>query len=383
MDHWDVKAEVQRHRAAMHARQRRVALLTAQVRQAEADRDQAVAAFVKLGEEHEEARRQASHRSIGRELGVTHRAVGGMVERARTRGGSPPAPAVPLVPVLGAEQARAYVESGALGDLARVIVAYSPGDVLLECGLDPATLIHGPDVDVPTLLLYGTNGTVIGVEECLAGYQGTGPTNSLRLLKKLGVADTVAREVYYHRFIELSPQQVIRASAEGLHDVGGGLQLSADGRHFVVRVRGERPYHKGDWTLRDTVTAWRTEVMDHPDRYPWAAGTRRARVYLDRDAAAPLQEPKSPYWTGAPASYSVIIEQGRLQLWVSAIYPYNFADLISTEQLSVLDAADLRPEGIEPRTWLDRFLPHRRERPDFLIISDDRQDLVHPPEGTQ
>ncbi|MEU7222319.1 hypothetical protein [Streptomyces chrestomyceticus] len=375
MDYTDVKAGIHRHQADMHVRQRRVTLLQRQLREAEADRDRSVASFVAFGEQHEDARYKASRRAIGRQLGVTHPAVNAMVERARTRS-SGPATTTPLVPVLGADEAREYVESGALGDIARVVVSLYPGNILLESGLDPAAFADGMDIDVPHMLIQGADGAAIGVEDCLAGYGGTGPSNTVRLLKELGFPVEIAREVYDYRFVELAPDRVLRC-ADSVHEIGGGLQLSADGRHFIARVYSQRTYlPEGDVTAADAVAAWRSEVMDAPERYPWAAGERRARVYLDRDAAAPLNEEDR-----TTNRYSVVIEQGRLQLWVSAYFPFRFADLLSTEQLQVLDAAGLRPAEIEPRTWLDRFLPHRRERPPYLLISEDGQDLTHTPEG--
>lgn len=358
----------------MHARHRRVRLLERQLGEAEMDRDRSVAAFVQYGRDNPSVRHETSQRAVGRQLGLSHTAVGDMIERADLS----PGPKSPqIVPVLTADRARAYVESGALGDVARVTVAYNPADIVLESGLDPAALVG--DSDVPTMLIHGIDGDVIGVEECLAGYGGTGPSNTHRLLTQLGWADSLAREVFTHRFIELDSERVIRASEDSVHTIGGGLALAPDGHHLIARLRSHRPFTGDGHTIYDSITAWCNEVLDQPDRYPWAAGVRRARVYLDREAAAALQE-EHHVWRGAN-HFSVVIEQGRLQLWVSAIYPYNFADLLSTEQLRVLDAAGLRPEGAEPRTWLDRFLPHRRERPPYLTISDDNEDLAYDPEN--
>ncbi|MFF8618623.1 hypothetical protein [Streptomyces sp. NPDC015350] len=379
MDYREVKAEVRRYQADMHARQRRVTLLHRTLREAEAERDRSVAAFAEFGQQHEGARDAASRRAIGRQLGVTHTAVKGMAERAHTRSQQGPVAATPLVPVLGADEAREYVESGALGDIARVLVAMFPGNILLESGLDPSAFANGTDIDVPHMLIQGTDGAAIGVEDCLAGYGGTGPSNTVRLLKELGFPVDVAREVCDYRFVELAPYRVVRA-ADAVHEIGGALELSSDGQHFISRVYSQRTYlPDGDVTAAGTVAAWCREVMDDPERYPWAAGERRARVYLDRDAAVSLNSGDLHRTTSN--QYSVVIEQGRLQLWVAAYFPYNFADLLSTEQLHALDAASMRPEGIEPRTWLDRFLPRRRERPPFILISEDGQDLTYSPEG--
>ncbi|MFK0294796.1 hypothetical protein ACIQU6_30590 [Streptomyces sp. NPDC090442] len=376
MERSEIAAGLHRHQTDMHARQRRVLLLQRQLRAAEADRDQSVSALAAFGEQHEGARHEASRRAISRQLGVTHTTVNGMVDRAGRR---PAAQAPQVVPVLSADKARAYVESGALGDITRITVAFNPADVLLESGLDPTAFADGTDIDAPNMLIHGTDGAVIGVEECLAGYGGTGPSNTHRLLTQLGWEDTLASQVFAHRFIELDRERVIRASEKGLHTVGGGLELAPGGGHFIVRLRSHRPYVPEGGSMYRTIAAWGNEVMGQPAKYPWAAGARRARVYLDRTAAASLQEPYYA-WRGS-STFSVVIEQGRLQLWCSAVYPYNFADLLSTEQLRVLDAADLYPADTEPRSWLDKFLPRRRERPPYLTISDDGHDLTHDPEG--
>lgn len=377
MEEDSVKSGLYRHQTDVHARHRRVALLKRELRQAEAERDQSVAAMVSFGKNHEAARHEASARAIGRALGVSHTVVNAMVDRADSH---PTAPAPQLVPVVSADKARAYVESGALGEIDRIIVAFNPGDVLLESGLDPSVFADGSDIEAPTLLIRGADGDVLGVSECLAGYGGTGPSNSYRLLTQLGLSKDLANEVFTHRFIEFGRDRVIRATHDGLHSCGGGLELAAGGGHFVARLSHTRSPIRGEWSMYNAITAWTQEVMDRPEAYPWVAGERRARVYLDRDAAAALQEP-SVRWKES-ARFSVVIEQGRLQLWCSAIYPYNFADLLSSEQLRALGAADLYPDGIEPRTWLDRFLPHRRDRPPFLHISDDGQGLTHEPAYT-
>ncbi|MER8226389.1 hypothetical protein ABTZ58_39065 [Streptomyces sp. NPDC094143] len=80
----------------------------------------------------------------------------------------------------------------------------------------------------------------------------------------------------------------------------------------------------------------------------------------------------------------MVNEQGELHLWCSAVYPSDWAELLSREQLDVLAAVDRCPADTEPRGWLDRFLPRRRERPDYIDISaDDTSTLQYEPDNSE
>ncbi|QNS09456.1 hypothetical protein [Streptomyces xanthii] len=363
---------------------RQAQVLKRELQAVERQRDRDVAELDEFAQAHKEARADASRRSLARELGVTHPVITAMIERAKKD--AYPTDSTPLVPVLSAYQATEYVRSGAFGQVTGALVAMSETDILLESGRHPKVFADGTRIAAPNTLLRNAEGELLGVEECLAGYGGTGPSNSLRLLRDLGWDEEVAREVFRHRFVEFDMERgVIRSSPDTLHHCGGNLEFT--GGHLVARLRRGRAWDPYDRTPANDplrLRTWVEEILSQPEKHPWAAGPRVARVYLNRDTAVGLQD-RIRFRPGVRNSpFSVVIEQGELQLWCSAIYPSDWAELLSQEQLDVLAAADMYPAEVEPRGWLDRFLPRRRERPDYIDISTDGTGaLRHEPDGTE
>lgn len=270
------------------------------------------------------------------------------------------------VPVLTTDEAQARIEAGDLGDIQRVQVAFSEADILLESALDPAVFDTGDSISAPTLLIHGTNGKAIGVSQCNAGYPGTGPSNSHRLLKALGFPPELARQVHDYRFIELDRDQVLRTSEDCLHTAGSGIQLSTDKSHFIVRISADTR----------SVTPWVNEILDQPERYPWVHGVRRARVLLDW--RAPTAQAQRSNTGRAAMNTSLVVEQGRLQLWCAVGgFPFRGRELMGRTQLDVLAAVGVYPAGIRPRNWLNRLLPQNARRPAFIDISEDLEGLQY------
>lgn len=379
------KGELNRRMTSVRMSHRQVQTLKRDLQSAERQRDRDVAALDEFAQANEEAKAEASRRTLARELGVTHPVIKTMIERAAKD--TYPVDSTPLVPVLSAYQATQYVKSGAFGHVTGATVAMTETDILLESGRHPKAFADGTRISAPNMLLRNAEGELLGVEECLAGYGGTGPSNSLRLLKELGWTEEVAREVMHYRFIEFDIERgVVRTNEESLHHCGGNLEYT--GGHLVARLRRGRP-----WTPVGRTTpagdplglrTWVDEILNQPENYPWVAGPRVARVYLNRDTATGLQD-RIRYRPGIRNSpFSVVIEQGELQLWCSAIYPSDWAELLSKEQLDVLAAVDMYPADTEPRGWLDKFLPRRRERPNYIDISaDGTSALQYEPDGAE
>ncbi|MGW9436751.1 hypothetical protein [Streptomyces sp. NPDC055607] len=364
---------------------RQVQTLKRELHAAERQRDRDVAELDEFAQAHKEARAEASRRTVARELGVTHPVITSMIERA----GRDPYPVDPtrLVPVFSAYEAAQYVKSGAFGQVTGATVAFTETDILLESGRHPKAFADGTRIAAPNMLLRNGEGELLGVEECLAGYGGTGPSNSVRLLEELGWDKEIARQVMHYRFIEFDKEQgVVRTSEESLHHCGGSLEYT--GGHLVARLRHGRPWAPVGRTTPAGdplgLRTWVSEILNQPEAYPWVAGPRVARVYLNRDTATGLQD-RIRYRPGVRNTpFSVVIEQGELQLWCSAIYPSDWAELLSKEQLDVLAAVDMYPADVEPRSWLDRFLPRRRERPDYIDISaDGTSGLQREPDGSE
>ncbi|WP_371666329.1 hypothetical protein OG306_40435 (plasmid) [Streptomyces sp. NBC_01241] len=379
------KGELSRRLTNVRTSHRQVQTLKRELHAAERQRDRDVAGLDEFAQSHKEAKAEASRRTLARELGVTHPVIKSMIERA----GRDAYPVDPtrLIPVLSASEAARYVKSGAFGHVTGATAAFTETDILLESGRHPKAFADGTRIAAPNMLLRNAEGELLGVEECLAGYGGTGPSNSFRLLQELGWREEVAREVLHYRFIEFDIEQgVVRTSEESLHHCGGSLEYT-DG-HLVARLRRGRPWTPVGRTapVGDPLglRTWVDEILTKPETYPWVAGPRVARVYLNRDTATGLQD-RIRYRPGVRNSpFSVVIEQGELQLWCSAIYPSDWAELLSKEQLDVLAAVDMYPADVEPRGWLDKFLPRRRERPDYIDISADGTSVLqHEPDGSE
>ncbi|WP_152626623.1 hypothetical protein [Streptacidiphilus carbonis] len=375
------------HRAEtrMHTADQRVKALQHELSAAELERDRSVADVDQYAHAATDGRPLTSRREIARRLGVTHPSVRAMVDRAAAA--PAPAPGRPgPIPVMSAWRAQQYVEAGALGDLAGARVAISPLDILLESGLHPAAFADGTQINPPTMLLHGSTGETIGVDNCNAGYGGTGPSASRELLMKLGWTKADAAAVHAYRYVELGiGRGVVRAEAESIHHCG-----TMEYTHGVLTARLRpgpwRNYGPDGRQLREDIMglrAWITEVLDQPDRYPWAAGERVARVYLSRDTAAARREPLGSFTPGQLQSpYSVVIEQGELQIWCAAYYATDWTELLSQEQTEVLSIAGLIPADMPTPGLLDRFLPRRRERPAYIEVSaTGAATLQHEPDG--
>lgn len=214
------KGELSRRLTNVRTSHRQVQTLKRELHAAERQRDRDVAELDEFAQTYKEARAEASRRTLARELGVTHPVITSMIERA----GRDAYPVDPtrLIPVLSAYEAAQYVKSGAYGHVTGATVAFTETDILLESGRHPKAFADGTRISAPNMLLRNEEGELLGVEECLAGYGGTGPSNSFRLLQELGWSEEAAREVLHYRFIEFDIERgVVRANEQGLHHCGG------------------------------------------------------------------------------------------------------------------------------------------------------------------
>ncbi|MFF4924245.1 hypothetical protein ACFY4B_26985 [Kitasatospora sp. NPDC001261] len=373
----------ERAKARMTAAQHRVDALTDELHGAEAHRDRAVAAVDAFAEAAPGEKRLLSRRDIARQIGVTHPAVKGMVDRAREHGpATGPEPAL----VMGPWSAIQYIAAGAFGTVERALVANNEADIVLECGAHPAVWAEGTLLNTPSLVLVSTTGELLGVTNCNAGYGGTGPSASHDLLLQLGWDENAASTVFSHEFVELSLENgVLRTADESLHGgVGGGLESIGGALIARLRTAVPSPLERRPVNREDPINLlpWVRTVLDQPERYPWAAGERVARVYLDREASTGLQD-QSPFTTRGRSVVSIVIEQGDLQLWCPAHHSTSWTRAFSSEQLQVLANAGLDPADLMEAKGglLGRLMP-RPQRPAYVEISrTGGTTLAHEPVG--
>ncbi|MGA5819887.1 hypothetical protein ACPC54_18745 [Kitasatospora sp. NPDC094028] len=374
---------IERARARLTAAQHRVDALTGELHSAEAHRDQAVAHLDTFTQPTPGEKKPISRRDIARQLGVTHPAIKGMVDRAKEHGPvTGPEPALVMSPW----NATQYIAAGAFGTVERALIAHNEADIVLECGAHPAVWAEGTRLNTPSLVLVSTTGELLGVTNCNAGYNGSGPGASHDLLRQLGWDESAAGTVFSHQFVELSLEGgVLRATQESLHGgVGGGLESIGGTLIARLRTATPNPLNPQPVNRQDPISLlpWVKEVLDQPERYPWAAGERVARVYLDRDASTGLQD-QSPYTTRGRSVVSIVIEQGDLQLWCPAHHSTDWTQAFSTEQLQVLANADLDPADLMEAKGglLGRLMP-RPQRPAYVEISRTGSTaLAHEPVG--
>jgi hypothetical protein len=308
-----------------------------------------------------------SRRTVARQLGTSHAQVGVLVDEAQRTRASVPGQ---LVPVIYPWQVADYRDT--FGDPAEVFVASSTLDLLVGSRLHPASFLEETYAAIPHLLLRSRTGGVMGVEDCHCGYGGTGPHNSHGVLRELGVEDADAKLVFDHAYVHLD-------RVTGRHQLARDPYISLEQMEFHagaptgIVTRG--------WFLESPrgapqVPAWKRQsaewvhhVLDAEPRLPWADGERVARCYLTSEAVeeAGLRR-HGLRWE----RFTVIIEQGDAQLWVSAYQPTSFSELLSEEQYELLAIADLYPEKLaarERRSWLQRLLAQYRTRPPYIDIS--------------
>lgn len=129
---------------------------------------------------------------------------------------------------------------------------------------------------------------------------------------------------------------------------------------------------------------WAIDYLDgaeyvHGDALPaWLHGTRRARVFLDRDAA--YEQGFGDRQRGC----TLVIEQGMLQLWVFTYPPRDPTQLLADEAYESLDYSGLFPDDIAKLDARGRFWRHLDhhfgpKRPAYLDISPDDQGLQYAP----
>jgi hypothetical protein len=309
-----------------------------------------------------------SRRTVARQLGTSHAQVGVLVDEAQQARACVPDQ---LVPVIYPWQVADYRDS--FGDPAEVFVASSTLDLLVGSRLHPASFLVGTHTAIPNLLLRSRTGAVMGVEDCQCGYGGTGPHNSHRVLRELGVEDADAKLVFGYAYIHLDRVTGQHQLAKDPYISFEQLELHAGAPTGIV-TRSLFP--KVSRSGVPQVPAWKRQsaewvhhVLDAEPRLPWADGERVARCYLTSEAAeeAGLRR-HGIRWE----RFTMIIEQGDAQLWVPAYQPHGFSELLSEEQYELLAVADLYPEKLAARergNWLQRLLAQYRTRPPYIDIS--------------
>ena len=355
--------------------------------------------------------------TIAQTLGVSTPHVGTLVSRAQE---APAGPFRDQVPVIPFYEGRRYFDD-TTAQLEVLIAGNEPLDVLLESGLDPARFSDGDYLAVPHMLWRTSAGRWIGVDGVNVGYGGTGPGHARELLGSLGFGHQITGLPAQRRFFRVdvdgrpgtgdapegTPKRAPDGMPDGAHEVGvsdGGADGGVDGSSVRISA-GHQDGHRGrdDGTLRnprpvgpvfvvefdrdefrfhssseESLTPYKAWIdrLDAEGLPEWLTGERVARVFTDRQEAfrqgfvgrfRPLGELDR-------LVYVLVIEQGRLQLWLPDYVPLDPTQPVSDEAYEALAYAGLYPDNLGDLAPQTRFVHYWRQflgnpRPAYIDIS--------------
>lgn len=310
------------------------------------------------------------------------------------------------VPFLHGVELQEFVN--ARGGPQRIIASFSDLDAMYMAGLSPETFLDrdfGFGLRLPQMLILTRDGDWVAVHNVTVGYTGTGPSNARRELGGLGIPPDLIDLIVRSRVSDVD----LDHPDQGLHThqwphVPLGPPWPVD--DFFVSVvhvenelftRSARDFHIGppdgqtyggfypSPPTEPPLTSW-LKALDSPTKPEWMSGPRRARVYLDRSLArahgftlATLQPGSNQY-----VVYPVILEQGRLQLWLNIPTSNDPTVLFTPEIYDALDQAgfytgEQRTKDAQSSFW--RWLRSLgTQRPGVVDLND--EPLRHMPKTT-
>ncbi|WP_461666508.1 hypothetical protein [Gordonia sputi] len=307
--------------------------------------------------------------------GVSPSHMSELVARARSEGRSIPDP-LHRIPELRGIELQSYVS--AHGGPVRVIASFEALDVLHLSRVDPMAFLRGDYLFCPHMLIQCADAEWTAVDNVQVGYGGTGPRNAQSELTSLGIDPATAEQIAGHRVSDVALTDALvankdsqftnewpRTGLSGYRYIAERLVVPIDADGFgqipeaaYAYAREEKDTVHGFYGLppsRSELRAW-LELLDD-ESLPWRSGVRRARVYFDLDAAQDDGYAFSRRWgLGVPATYSVIIEQGPIQLWLRVPRSNDPSQRYSPEVHAALGAAGFYTDYLDPTAGRGAFV---------------------------
>lgn len=279
------------------------------------------------------------------------------------------------------------------GGQARIITSQGHSDLFFLSGVEPEQLRSGFNLRDTHLMIQAPDREWTAVKKVNVGYMGTGPRNATRALQSLGldpdlVADIVGSNASDVRFAG-GPDPI----EPPVHpNVNPWVPLTAPeliGDTWVVRMDEVDLVSAGDLAAdRNAVPPAHLTAgggshldrwLDYLGRQPseWCSGPRRARVYLSEAVAERdgfQQERSGMVVSSYQRPYTVIIEQGRAQLWI-ALRPSDEPGARFTPEIyDLLRLAGFYVDDLEARDnraafwrWLNRL---GASTPEYVDLDD-------------
>lgn len=277
------------------------------------------------------------------------------------------------------------------GPVVEVIASARAGEVLALSKLSPAAFERADGtITPPPMLLRLQDGHLVGADraQVAIGYSGSGPQSGERLLLAAQVDPDIALEithtgrvVHYTGLDQPEPTQVHNTDSAIW---GIDVPELIPGRDDVYRTRIRLSEHPREGR-RSRFDNW-LRFFDESGA-PWVNSTPRRGQLLTHDAAlnnkfttetaAQRAARKNGILTGGPVDvFPLIIAQGDMQLWLTAVTPDDPAVWIAREFHRPLRAAGLLDEDIvalDEASALRKLFSRRGPRPSALPLTVHRQ----------
>lgn len=278
------------------------------------------------------------------------------------------------------------------GGQARIIASYGHSDVFFLSGVDPEQLRSGFNLRDAHMMIQAQDEEWAAVANVNVGYEGTGSRNATRALQSLGLDPDLVAEIAYSNASDAlfagGPDPIelpVHSSARPVVPLAAPELV---GDTWVVRM-DEVDLVSGDDLAADrdaVLPAHLTAAGSHLDRWlkyldsqpsEWCSGPRRARVYLDEEVAERdgfQQERSGMVVSSYQRPYTVIIEQGRAQLWIALPTSDEAGARFTRETYDVLRLAGFYVDDLEARDnrsafwrWLNRL---GETTPEYVDLDD-------------
>jgi hypothetical protein len=236
------------------------------------------------------------------------------------------------------------------GGLRRILTSAQRWPLLFRTALDPSSFRNGQHLSYPWLVAQCHDDEWVGFSDRYysVGYNGSGPSNTLYALQRLGVDSETSHEIAYRNSSDAALDAPGGVWEFGEGDAVPPTPVEADGPIYVAQVPVRPAF--GDDSPPDQVLREWLSYLGRPDLPVWMRGTRRVRVWLEPEAAdAAGYGRHAARYSREIQEVSVIVEQGSLQLWLDVPASADPTMIYSPEMREVVEHLGFYEEMSEAR----------------------------------